>query len=1249
MKTVRISSKNVVEEFNIRSTVTSYASTHGTDIESISAPQKDYLAATDVRWSHSNYDTVIATAASNGRIVLYDIRRPEVELSRLHEHSRQVHRLAFSPFGAHLFLSASHDATTRLWDLRTLRGEKGTMSMNSIRSFQSRAEAARDVRWSPTDAYQFAMCTDAGIISLWDIRHPSKALNRLNAHEKACYALDWHPDGKHVVSAGLDRNVKVWEITNERRRQRPIQVIKAPQGVMNARWRPASWSSENQSAGEWQCTQLVTTYNQEDPRVHIWDLRRPHVPCLEIDQYYSPPTDMLWHSKDLIWTVGNEGMFTQTDVKFTPETAKQISPCPKLWLPNGSLVSFSESTKKQRESGFEELLDLPKEKASSEEKTGTSHSMTDDETISDTYIVSLKRRQGRTFWSQDSTPPSRDEPTSVLNLDQALEKDDDKQTQQVGLTVDLDMATLGVSAFRFLAERSVKPMTAYERRQSPHETLPRLEQAFNKNAEICDEVLLHQLAQSWKILGYVIIEDLRSRAEANREQRLTAKAKEKTTATDSSASGQSTQAPNTDLKDPNPDLRLDGSLLGENPKARGSNGISAASEKRTRMLDLDSTSNVTTPLAKPVPDTPTSDRSHVHRHFQSSGNNSETIPPLPPSLLHSHWAAAAASDALREDEPASSSSADSSPLLRRVQSHSNNGANDYNPSLDSRSNASETRKGHHAAADVQDGTNLPSPSLMPAIDTGLGHEGERRAALHEYRVQNRPILSFEPTLDNLQPDHPNLVYRHDSNESFPMFSASTDSSTKIRSTGGSFESAGLAQIHDSSANQISRSSLRSSLGSLEPSPRHQIYIPADSVSHDLTYSNSSATGEQTPPTLPFSLEGFGDTRIAPEDCGQGSLTAEYGTKSNSLSTSVEESSPEQMHRPQPHLVSGNSNPPLNESIPSKPRMTPPFGKGIHPLADIDEFSPDFIHTDFENLQPVEHSPKNLFPWSPLRLLVSCLEADARGHNGSIYCQFAAQILFHVLPFYFPKATDATVLSEPIENVSSAIFHSLVRSIFSTYLDALKVHSLFVLATEVQVFCKEYDLQSVYAEPSDEEEGSKDNGLFVFAACRYCSEPLGGRNSGAQCLVCGNIRDPCPLCLDVESTVSASDWPKLGAGGKDLWTFCQGCGHGGHVACMTEWLGFPDSEGCCPTPFCGHDCGPGPVRDRRIEGFLKFEAEASLIRGSNTQSGAKTDSWVVPQSAAVGQTRAVLSGRSGSGGSGGKKQVRLVTPSEQSLP
>ena len=168
--------------------------------------------------------------------------------------------------------------------------------------------------------------------------------------------------------------------------------------------------------------------------------------------------------------------------------------------------------------------------------------------------------------------------------------------------------------------------------------------------------------------------------------------------------------------------------------------------------------------------------------------------------------------------------------------------------------------------------------------------------------------------------------------------------------------------------------------------------------------------------------------------------------------------------------------------------------------------------------------------------------------------------------------------------------------------------------------------------------------------------------------CAKAQPPCPICLSI-SHQSEDTKPAL----SHLWAFCQACGHSAHNSCMQDWLSQPYADGACPTPGCSCDCGPGCVREARIEQQTKAYEESKLIRGT-TQS-TKKDPVKATQSPAVDKTRAVLRAASrdrgtqssdersmptrkgsqrGSGrarpivsGLGSRKSVRLITPGEES--
>ncbi|KAL9106460.1 MAG: hypothetical protein Q9187_008559, partial [Circinaria calcarea] len=293
LKTIRVQGTTCSEDFNLRSTIVAYASTHGTSKNALSAQHKDNLAANDVKWSHGKYDTTITTAAANGRIVLYDLNRAGVELARLHEHARQVHRVAFNPYQGAYLLSGSQDASIRLWDIRLLAGDRGVMTCGSVNRYQGNNEGIRDLRWSPTDGFEFAAGTDNGVIQRWDIRNPNAPLLKINAHEKTCHSIDWHPAGRYLASGGADKTVKVWDFGSSERRMKPCWQLRAPQAVLNARWRPGSTDTQYGSTTSWNGTNIATSYDLRDPRIHVWDLCRPHTPFQELDRYDSPASAIL--------------------------------------------------------------------------------------------------------------------------------------------------------------------------------------------------------------------------------------------------------------------------------------------------------------------------------------------------------------------------------------------------------------------------------------------------------------------------------------------------------------------------------------------------------------------------------------------------------------------------------------------------------------------------------------------------------------------------------------------------------------------------------------------------------------------------------------------------------------------------------------------------------------------------------------------------------------------------------------------
>ena len=1266
LKTVRVADRKITEDFNLRSAVISYASAHGlSNGAAIASKRRDFLSATDVKWSHGEYDSIIATASNNGRLSIYDIKRPEVELLWLHEHTRQVHTLGFNPFQGALLLSGSHDGTVKYWDLRTSSRERSSLTLKSTKQFPGRAEALRDLRWSPTDGVEFITCTDGGTIFKWDSRKIDRPELRINGHEKACYSVDWHPDGRHVVSGSADKNVRVWDFKNSDRRQKPCFQFRVPQTVMNIRWRPASWSSVSHGTGDWQSTQLAIGYNADDPRVHIWDLRRPSIPFRELDRYNSPATSLLWCTKDLLWTVGNEGMFTQTDVQHSPQPPEQISPCTMDWLATGEYAVFTEDQGRRRSATSEDPLvgfrAAGHDDFSSGEQVTTSRSMTDDEGVHEHFPgPSYKRTQAnrgsvKSVKSLGNTPPSRDDQNPVLSLDKAVfDKGGMVRNRQVGVIGETTGAAVGLPTFRFMAENYARPATEAERKQNPTQVLKRLEEAFVSNGDLCDQVSMHRLGQTWRILGAVILPELQAWADHNRGERLNQ-------AIPKCASGDAkttTLAPGKQVQ---------------------------AAEGNKRFPGFEGVSNMTTPLAKPMPDSILSTPLKSPRALLSLNDPSEPVAQLPLSVAAAHSTAAAASQALKGDVDKG--------LI-------NLPANAISPSdrpgevTDSITNLSERfTKGQGAAPQAM---KRSKSDWISSAESKSGDrprpEQDKRAALLEYQAQARTILDFDASSgETSQRGLPIAMNRHDSTDSLQMFSESTSSSHKAKSIVLS-ASPGLSYEN-------------------KPSITSEDWLYHHQDSSDR--SSSHDDGERLNPIM----TGPGDHQRST-------------SRNSSGSTSPFPDGPFDFEQaPMKLNVNGGLRSVSRSPLPLARQKVADRQISPSPMADELQ-SPDYIHLDFQPIDILSYySNGHAKPWSALPLISQAIAFDL--NLGENHAQFSTHLLMHIHPFFFHRkhrnkepSPHATALPQKLADrlLQPHLSHRIIESIFQQHHIFLKSLSIHLPAAELRNFCVEFDIPSVYRPrltPDEDPDTSLNDGFSLSITCTNpsCSAPLNlsANSPDAEPASCTRSNTPwtsCPICLSLKAPehhahIRRSDRTvATNANSARLWTFCQSCGHSAHMSCMEAWLRRPTTQGECPSAGCGHDCAPGEVWRRRVAELAATatpQKEALDFKGRNgngsekenggggsgsadggrgggggkgarSASSCRRDIWKAPQSAAVERTRGLLrssvtsvggsesdrdrdreggSGRGvggdsvgGGGGGAGRKMVRLMTPGEE---
>jgi WD40 repeat protein len=1240
LKTVRIDQGKATEDLNLRSSIVSYASTHGSPKGDTATRRRDYLPARDVKWSNGQLlPHLVATAAANGRISLYDVNAAgsRIELAWLHQHTGQINKIDIDPFAGRYLLSASQDRTVRLWDLRDPKAAK------SKYRFDVRA-GVRHVAWSPKEGndFDFAVCADGGLIQNWDARNTLGPKLSIHAHDTGCYSLDWHPDGRHVVSGGFDKYVRVWDFKTDLRRQKPAYSFRVPQAVRSVSWRPPH---DDDGAGVWHTTQLATTYHESDPRIHVWDLKRPTLSFVELDDLVRPANDFLWAAPDLMWTAGDDGVFSQYDISSLPLTENTLSPSAALWLPGGENALFMQERPSQYDVHFDTsaFLAVPGDRLSGGDGVHRSRDYEDEEHDGGSQRHSLSissRRQTRelSFRSDTSQANSPPDKRVVQPLSETVSAKRVSPTEgQIGAIGTVPSAPEDRTVASFLSASYAPVATDAERRNSPDNILGRLEEAFMQNAGVCDELGLYRLGQSWRMLSIIVIPELRDWAEGNREARKREAAERQLRRRSNKTTSNNADSPSF-AKLParerlsrieSRDNKLMSTLF------RGVKDSSARSEHG-------GSSSMTTPLAKPVPDSP----SKSHRHQRSKGSSStlgivDDLPPLPPSLYNSHNTAAAAARALEDDSSTHSASPMVSPRKSKRSKRDDTSSQNDNSSPSSM----QALIAPHIAP-------KPSPFLQAQ------QQEEKRAALRDYRAQARPIFSLETQAKD--PDYTRNS-QHDSAESFPMFSASTGSSHKTQfigqSTGSKTTSSQTSQRHNS---WLSREDSTDS-----SAPGRSVSMRDFSVASDgPPFSMDETPGEDS------NLDGSHRDEFLPSDKVQHTEIA----ASPDLFLFDGATSP-------PKLMIHTLNPILDRSSVGKRSAARAAEVALRELSDTELSCDNFIKEDFRPIDMAVYQPKLPFAWSSFPLLCQLIAYDI---DGGVACaQFATHVLLHTIPYFFSPTSvqlssvqdGAMTLAERL--MSPKLANRVIESTLRKHLSFLHQLRLFTPLAELRQACADRGYLRLLSQagPASSEPSISGNDPYRLSiTCIDCGQ---SKLAGDElCNSCRKSQAPCPICLISARSRAPRDPPSSSLAALmcgSAWVVCHACGHGAHMSCMLSWLRRPECNGDCPSPGCVCDCGPGLLRQKRLAEQSRAYDEKKLIRGGSGASTAKKDALRASQSPAVDRTREAMRAASGERGtqsgdevetarrrasartnakatgnmSSSRKSVRLVTPGEES--
>ncbi|XP_041979515.1 GATOR complex protein WDR24 [Aricia agestis] len=229
------------------------------------------FSSIDVAWSQIDENT-LATAATNGAVVVWNLGRlgRSKQEHVFSDHKRSVNKVSFHLTEPGLLISGSQDGMMKCFDLR----------MKEVaRTFISNTESIRDVQFSPHAAHVLAAVSENGTVQLWDSRRHERPLHHYTAHSGPVFACDWHPHSPWLATASRDKTIKVWDIQARPSLEHTIYTIAS---VGHVKWRPA------------RTHQLASCALVLDCSVHVWDVRRPHVPLATFAEHRDVTTAIAW-------------------------------------------------------------------------------------------------------------------------------------------------------------------------------------------------------------------------------------------------------------------------------------------------------------------------------------------------------------------------------------------------------------------------------------------------------------------------------------------------------------------------------------------------------------------------------------------------------------------------------------------------------------------------------------------------------------------------------------------------------------------------------------------------------------------------------------------------------------------------------------------------------------------------------------------------------------------------------------------
>lgn len=156
--------------------------------------------------------TLIVSCSHDGLIRVWDTATGQCLRTIVHEDNAPVTCVRFSPNGRYI-LAWTLDSCIRLWNYIDGKGKcVKTYQGHANKKFSlSGAFGTYGAEQTGEGQYAFvASGSEDGTVVLWDVSSKN-VLQRLEGHTEPVLCVDTHPTERTIVSAGLDRTIRVWK------------------------------------------------------------------------------------------------------------------------------------------------------------------------------------------------------------------------------------------------------------------------------------------------------------------------------------------------------------------------------------------------------------------------------------------------------------------------------------------------------------------------------------------------------------------------------------------------------------------------------------------------------------------------------------------------------------------------------------------------------------------------------------------------------------------------------------------------------------------------------------------------------------------------------------------------------------------------------------------------------------------------------------------------------------------------------